>query len=622
MIIKALLYTLSVIAPFLAISQLQISEPNSIEQAVLGLAGDGVVISNILYSTNHKSKDDNPIGVFSDSTNSIGLKGGLVMTTGSAKLAGGLNTSSSSGQGNSSYNQYVPELANLTGGNNFFDVCIVEFDIKVSSNKLSFNYVFGSEEYPEWVNDFNDAFGFFISGPGIFGSKNIATLPHSSTPVSINTINDYSNSLYYINNGDGYSTVHNSPIQYDGYTTPLQAETDVIPCQTYHIKLIIADSRDEIYDSGVFIEANSFSSQNKPIIEVSYENPRFDYAIEGCNNVTVKITRGELDLLNLNKEVEYYYNFEGTATPDIDFIHPNEYKITIPKGAKSASFDMTMLPDNKEELIETIIFNLNVGCSDFEKSFTYSIELRDQYDYNINNQITCYNEPLIINDNPDHKDIITWLSPNLSCQNCLSPTILNNKSSWYHFDAEDPNSGCKSTDSVYIFSYEVVSDFTITQPACKTTQERTFTNNSKNAHTYFWDFGDGLTSTDTSINHQFGEWFITDQNSTFNISLIAYDLRYNCSDTLTKPVTISDFVFIPNIITPNYDEKNDFFTIKGFSSDCWTLSVYDRWGGLVHEAINYQNDWGGEDLSDGTYFYSITNSENDQSFKGQILIIR
>ena len=80
---------------------------------------------------------------------------------------------------------------------------------------------------------------------------------------------------------------------------------------------------------------------------------------------------------------------------------------------------------------------------------------------------------------------------------------------------------------------------------------------------------------------------------------------------------------IPNAFSPDGDGVNDKWVIEGL--EYYTkhhIRIYNRWEAKVFESINYQNDWGGEDLSDGTYFYSITNSENDQSFKGQILIIR
>ena len=116
---------------------------------------------------------------------------------------------------------------------------------------------FASEEYPEYVNQFNDVFAFFISGPGITGpyssptgfpggSANIALLPGTTTPVTINNVNNGDNDCFsggpsgpcvncafYVDNCNG------TTVEFDGFTTKLEAKIPVNPCQTYHLKLAI-----------------------------------------------------------------------------------------------------------------------------------------------------------------------------------------------------------------------------------------------------------------------------------------------------------------------------------------------------------------------------------------------
>ena len=150
------------------------------------------------------------------------------------------------------------------------DICIIEFDFIPQGPEIKFEYVFASEEYPNYVNSsFNDVFGFFLSGPGISGpyngAKNIALLPNNTTPISINNVNcGYAsgcptvlpgapNCSYYVNNCGG------STIQYDGFTTVLTAKSEVQCGLTYHIKLAIADVQDDILDSAVFFKEGSFS---------------------------------------------------------------------------------------------------------------------------------------------------------------------------------------------------------------------------------------------------------------------------------------------------------------------------------------------------------------------------
>ena len=123
----------------------------------------------------------------------------------------------------------------------------IEFDLTVTSDTIRFNYSFGSEEYLEFVGSFNDVFAFYISGPGIVGTDNMALIPGTATPVSINNVNDVDNPSYYNINGEGWDLPFSADdyyIQYDGFTTVLEAKHNVIPCETYHLKMAIADDLD------------------------------------------------------------------------------------------------------------------------------------------------------------------------------------------------------------------------------------------------------------------------------------------------------------------------------------------------------------------------------------------
>jgi hypothetical protein len=143
-----------------------------------------------------------------------------------------------------------------------YDACVLEFDIQPVGNFMEFEYVFGSEEYPEFnCSSFNDVFGFYISGPGFANATNIALIPNTAIPVSINSINDGSGgpcSIYqnlYVNNTDTTNSM-------DGFTTPLIAHVSVTPSQVYHLKLAISDVSDGILNSFVILKANSLKSGN------------------------------------------------------------------------------------------------------------------------------------------------------------------------------------------------------------------------------------------------------------------------------------------------------------------------------------------------------------------------
>jgi len=118
---------------------------------------------------------------------------GIVMSSGfSETLDNGNNCNTTDADSNTGGGTDA-DLAQAAGfGIN--DACVIEFDFMPAGDSVKFNYAFGSEEYPEFVNQFNDAFGFFLSGPGIAGpysnnAINIAQIPGTNDPVTINNVN-------------------------------------------------------------------------------------------------------------------------------------------------------------------------------------------------------------------------------------------------------------------------------------------------------------------------------------------------------------------------------------------------------------------------------------------------
>lgn len=121
---------------------------------------------------------------------------------------------------------------------------------------------------------FNDVYGFFVNGPqpdtGNYVDFNIALIPGTDVPIVINSVNNgnascgtvptgpCTNCEYYADNTNGLT------IGYDGFTVPIEMQIIVVPDETYHFKIAVADAGDGIYDSGVFIEGQSFKSLGAP----------------------------------------------------------------------------------------------------------------------------------------------------------------------------------------------------------------------------------------------------------------------------------------------------------------------------------------------------------------------
>jgi hypothetical protein len=220
---------------------------------VATILGSGVSVSNVRFTGTNVSA-----GRFSGGTGIIGFDCGIILSSGSAGSVIGPNVNDGITTVNGTPGD--PDLDSLVSGSTF-DATILEFDFLPSASVLTFQYVFASDEYNEFANTtFNDVFAFILNG------VNVALIPGTSTPVSINNINggnplgvNAQNPQFYINNDptDGVPTLDT---EMDGMTVVLTVTANVIPFQINHIKLAIADRGDDVLDSNVFIKAGSFNA--------------------------------------------------------------------------------------------------------------------------------------------------------------------------------------------------------------------------------------------------------------------------------------------------------------------------------------------------------------------------
>lgn len=332
------------------------------------LIGNGVSISNVTYNGSAGLVTSPQIGTFTTTGpafNQLDLASGILMTSGQASLAIGPN--SGGGTGASQSGPGDPDLT-LLAGTATHDKCILEFDFVPESDTIKFRYVFGSDEFYDYCMSINDAFGFFLSGPGITGpysnnATNIALLPGSGQPVTINAMcADMSTNWCNQPNGNGYQNcpeVQGVWFEYDGFSFVFTAWHVVVPCSTYHIKLAIADAVDWVFDSGVFLEQNSFTS-----VGISL-NTNFTYpslgnrAIEGCSNATVNVIAPE----PVAQPYTVYFTIGGTAVNGVDY-NPVPDSVVIPAGGTTASLVIVPIYDGVVEGIETVILEFaQPGCS-------------------------------------------------------------------------------------------------------------------------------------------------------------------------------------------------------------------------------------------------------------------
>jgi outer membrane protein OmpA-like peptidoglycan-associated protein len=249
----------------------------------------GVTIKNIRYSGAKRA-----IGHFECFTDSFPIKEGILLTTGDAASIEGPNFNIEK----TGVNDFPGDMTlTAIAQGRTFDACVVEFDFIPASENIAFDYIFASEEYPEYVNSaFNDVFAFMVSRVDSFQTFNIAFLPGTKEPITVNNVNHLKNAKFFIENpapsilnlikhglvkmpdtrnrkDDNKSdyvrdqiqckTFLCKLIQYDGFTRMLTAKAKVVPGKVYHFKIAIADVKDDILDSGVLLRAHSFRSYNK-----------------------------------------------------------------------------------------------------------------------------------------------------------------------------------------------------------------------------------------------------------------------------------------------------------------------------------------------------------------------
>jgi gliding motility-associated-like protein len=524
--------------------------PTQLVQNVL--VGGGVTVTNVTFNGMPANTVNGQVGLFNGLSSNIGLGSGMILATGNAQVAVGPNNQGGASQGPPQGTMGTdPDLQAITP-NQIYDQAVLEFDFVPIGDSISFRYVFASEEYNEYVcANVNDAFGFFISGPGITGpytnnAANIALIPGTNTPVSINTVNLgvagtsgtastcaaidpawASYNVYYA------GTNNQNSVQYDGWTVVLTARAAVQCGETYHIKLAIADAGDGVWDSGVFLEAGSLSSSGVTISATTMTGD--STMVEGCGAAI--FTFGRSDTTS-----SFTVNFQigGTAQPGVDYTAIPD-SVVIPQGQFSTSFIVDAFFDGITEPTETITLFITYdnGCGPDTVQATIYIN------------------------NVDPLEVTATGTTNICTPDEFSILLANATGGYGPLSFVWDNSA-GTGDSVVVVPLE----------------STTYT----------------ITVTDT------------------------------CGNVATNTVTVDILcdITVPNVFSPNGDGFNDVFYLINLDDYPNThVQIYNRWGTIVYESTNYQNNWNGGDVPDGVYFYIITTQDPDQGpFNGTVTILR
>ncbi|MDP1622595.1 MAG: choice-of-anchor L domain-containing protein [Bacteroidales bacterium] len=371
------------------------------------LVGAGITISNAKYngsteplnSTNRlplKARDQ--IGSFANTggaASQLGIDGGVILSTGFVGKAKAGSNPSDDMWGNSQPAESDPDLV-ILAGNTIHDKSVLEFDFVPQTDVVTFRYVFGSIEFDSFCSSINDAFGLFLSGPGIAGglgfvndAVNIALLPNSTNYVTIFNIcaadqGNLGNGVY------SWWNVKKDYFSYNRLTYVFTASYTVACNQTYHMKFAIGDASDGVLDSGVFLEQNSFTSNNVTS-SVSFSNPLTgQLLVEGCSDVSLVYSIPQPHTTDLTVDVAI--QSAGTATQADILPNPFPSHVTIPAGQlQSTPILIIPISDGLPEPVENLIIEGSTITCGITTVVTSEFSIKDfsPLSVNINNVIIC-----------------------------------------------------------------------------------------------------------------------------------------------------------------------------------------------------------------------------------------
>ena len=631
-------------------AQLTVDSSQPINLVIQNLLGPNVQFSNVTFSG-----DFDQIGLFNSTTSNLPFPTGVIMGTGGISNAIGPNDSGSSSVTGGNFGATDADL-NALDGLTHNDAAILEFDFIATGTSISFDYVFASDEYPEYTGAGNcgnvsDVFGFFLSGPGIAGpfsnaSDNIALIPGTTQFVSINNLNAGCDGLalpggancnycqYYINNGNGLTAPFNTDpnyIQYDGLTVVLTAVYENLECgQTYHIKLAIADVSDTAFDSAVFLKEGSFNVGGSIIESVAVTNPGVSpipgfpansiLEGDGCYNGQFVISPPPCLLENDTIQLI----FSGTATLNEDYNTNGVTEIILFPGISDTLF-VNGIIDNLVEGTQTVTFgNITAGYETIEIGFIYfnaTTQLQDTATAFLN----------IVDYVPTELAPVTDIL-NL-CPNAVMPVnavpLISNGVPNFTFNWQDASGTTIGTNPTQLFSVGSAGNYELTiTDFCGNSDSSLFLITEPPA-IVFAGPQDLCTGIDSEVLVSGGlepyvfapstpTAFVVNAitNSVFGTSGGTYDMTVTdaCNQSGVVPfiLTVCD-TEEPNILLVNADEyNNESFIIKGLESfPNSQVRIFNRWGTMIYESLNYSNltPWDATDAEDGVYFWIFNRSD-------------
>jgi gliding motility-associated-like protein len=624
-------------------------------------------VFNITVSGGNFATGEKSYGFFDGVGTSFPFQNGIILSTGKINNAPGPNSYLSDDGGSMGWNG-DNDLNTALGLSNSFNATILEFDFIPLGNKISFDYIFSSEQYLTNPSanqcNFTDGFAFLLKEASSTTYQNLAVVPGTNTPVKVNTVRGSgticppANAAYF----DAFNDI-NHPTNYNGQTKVLTAESDLTPGVTYHIKLVIADEGNYRYDSAIFLGGGSFNftidigddrliANGNPLCQgenlvvdatqtgaTAYQWFQNSIAIPGATNAAYNITSAGDYLVEINYgptcqttgsiKIEYAEdliinedtftlcdadtNQDGITLFDLDVIK-NQLFTNLPTNYVVSFFETTTSTSAlSSNYTNTIAYNhtiyarvINIqGCY---TNYPIFLNVTTFDEIILDEEIgLCENDVLILNAGPGFSSYLWDTNPPQNSQQ-----ILIASAGTYHVTLTNANNCSKiKTFTIIASGIAIIEDIIIND-----FQE----NNTATIQISSSSVGDYEFSLD-GINYQ-------DSNVFSNLNAgeyIVYVQDKNGCGIVFEKFYILDY---PNYFTPNGDGYNDTWFIDNLDKrnlENSIISIFDRYGKLLKQINGSGEGWNGTfnetNLPSTDYWFEIKLT-NEKIIKGHFSLKR
>ena len=623
-------------------------------------------VSNVTVSGGNFATGEKSWGYFNAGSSNFELEDGIVLSTGKINNAIGPNNFISDDDapgwgGDNDLNQAL----NI---NNSINATILEFDFVPLGNKISFDYIFSSEEYHGSAPcQYSDGFAFLLKEVGSPNYENLALIPGTTIPVKVTTVHpdifnacDGQNEQYF---GSYNSTIH--PTNFNGQTVILKAEADVNPGSSYHIKLVIADEGNYRYDSAIFIKGGSFTT-----VGTLGDDRTFSNNNPICYDENFNLDASTVGVLGY----QWYFNdvlLPTETNPVLSFNPPYDnsqngnYKVALSFGTCSEFMDINL------NFTETLIVNKNLyrkcdddnaqnGISYFTNGDLNNIKndlfysLPNTYQLELFNNINDVNPISIPYYNTTaYSHTIYAKITNLNCYDPIPITLIVDT---FEEDIQDEFFSICSGESVtleaeegydYIWSNgATTSSITVSTPGTYDV-EIINTNECSTNKTFTVNTSEIATITNVIINdfsNNNSVQVIVEGNGNYEYSLDGINYQdsssfYNLTEgDYTAFVndkngcglsSISFFILdYPKFFTPNADNFNDTWNIKNLEKrglQSSKIYIFDRFGKLLKQISPEGQGWNGTsngNLLPAEDYWFVLELTNGKTIKGHFALKR